>query len=267
MKLSLHTQPEVPLEAEVISPDGLAGMTGSQISGLTLFHGNQKVDLGDFFDVVDNGKSDLEVQGDLSSVKHIGANMTSGRLVISGDVGAHLGAGMTGGEILVEGNAGDWVGCELSGGRIVITGNAGHMIGSAVRGSATGIQGGEILVHGRVGNECGSGMRRGLIAIGGDTGDFTGVNMHAGTIVVFGQLGQRTGAGMVRGTVVSMHEAEMLPTFAYACSYKPGFLRHYLLYLRCSGMSVADEYIEGTYSRWSGDAVELNKGEVLLYRN
>ena len=120
------------------------------------------------------------------------------------------------------------------GGRIIIKGNAGHLVGSASRGSPAGLQGGEIVVFGNAGNEVGGGMRRGLIAIGGNTGDFTGVNMLAGTVVVLGQLGARTGAGMKRGSIVSMHPAEMLPTFTYACSYRPVFLRLYLAHLRTS---------------------------------
>ena len=98
--------------------------------------------------------------------------------------------------------------------------------------------GGEIIVHGSAGSEVGGAMRRGLIAIGGDSGDFTGVNMLAGSIIVLGNLGWRTAAGMVRGTIVSMNEARILPTFTYATTYKPSFLRLYLLRLREMGLPV-----------------------------
>jgi formylmethanofuran dehydrogenase subunit C len=153
----------------------------------------------------------------------------------------------------------------MSGGRIVIKGNAGHLVGSAVRGANSGIRGGEIIVHGSAGNEVGSGMRRGLIAIGGDCGDFAGVNMIAGSVIVLGRLGWRAGAGLKRGSIVSMHEAELLPTFSYACTYSPGFLRLYLYHLREVGLMVEDQYLTGRYQRWSGDAVESNRGEILLY--
>jgi formylmethanofuran dehydrogenase subunit C len=118
-------------------------------------------------------------------------------------------------------------------------------------------------VFGNAGNEVGGGMRRGLIAIGGNTGDFTGVNLLAGTVVVFGHLGDRTGAGMKRGSIVSMHPTEMLPTFSYACTYRPVFLRLYLSYLRGLGFPIADAQMNGSYQRWCGDAVELNRGEIL----
>lgn len=155
----------------------------------------------------------------------------------------------------------------MLGGRLTIKGNAGHLVGSGYRGSRIGMQGGEIIVHGKAGNEVGGAMRRGLIAIGGDSGDFTGVNMLAGTIIVLGQLGWRTGAGMVRGSIISMHEAELLPTFSYACTYQPTFLRLYLLHLQSLGLPVDDTQITGQYRRWSGDSVQLNRGEILLFQN
>ncbi len=265
MKLSLYTLPQVPLEAETISPGLLLGKSASEVEALPVFHGNNEMKLGDFFTVIPRpGNDTVEVEGDLSKVKLLGNAMSSGRLIIHGNVGAHLGAGMTGGEIIVEGNAADWVGREMSGGHIIIKGNAGHMLGSAVRGATVGMLGGEILVHGSAGNEIGHGMRRGLIAIGKDSGDFTGVNMKAGTIVVLGQLGQRPGAGLKRGTIVSLEGAELLPTFTYDCIYRPTFLTPYLLHLRKMGFDIADDAIGGNYERWSGDSIELNRGEILL---
>lgn len=266
MKLSLHTPPQVPLEADVISPSQLAGKSPAQAAALTVFHGNVQQTLGDFFNIEGEVKDGVvELAGDLSRIKLLGSDMREGRLKISGSVGDHLGAGMTGGEIVVSGDAGDWLGREMSGGRITVKGNAGHMVGSAVRGASHGIQGGEILIHGNAKNEVGNGMRRGLIAIGGDSGDFTGVNMKAGTIIVLGNLGQRPGAGMVRGTIISVNNAVLLPTFTYNTTFKPSMLRNILIYIRKLGFQINDEFLSGNYQRWSGDAVELNKGEILLY--
>jgi formylmethanofuran dehydrogenase subunit C len=126
------------------------------------------------------------------------------------------------------------------------------------------MRGGEIIVHGSAGNELGNGMRRGLVAVGGDSGDFTGVNMLAGTVVVLGRLGWRTGAGMKRGSIVSCEPAELLPTFSYACTYRPVLLRLLFARLRERGIAVAHEQFAGRYQRWSGDGVEANRGEVLL---
>jgi len=267
LTLTLHTQPTVPLEADAIAPERLEGLSAAQVAAVGLLYGNQRAQIGDFFNVEGTCNGEIRVVGDASRVKRMGSGMSQGRLVIEGDAGMHLGAAMTGGEIRVQGNAGDWLGAEMSGGRITVTGNAGHMVGSALRGTRKGVEGGEIIVHGNAGNEIGSGMRRGLIAIGGDSGDFTGVNMLAGTVVVLGKLGWRTGAGMRRGTIVSVQSAELLPTFFYACAYRPVALRLVLGHLRGLGLPVTDEQLMGLYRRWSGDGVELSKGEILLLDN
>ena len=264
LSLKLRTQPAIPLESEVIAPNKLEGLAESAIAQLPVYHGNQKATIGDFFSVKGECNGEIRVDGDLSLVKLLGAGMTSGKLLIGGNVGMHLGAGMSGGEIKVDGGAGDWVGPEMSGGRIVIKGNVGHMVGSAVRGSSVGIVGGEIIVYGNAGNEVGSAMRRGMITVGGDCGDYAGVNMRAGTVIVLGKLGIRAGAGMKRGSIVSMHDAELLPTFSFACTYRPLFLRPYLRHLQQLGLSVDDEQMYGQYHRWCGDSIELNRGEILL---
>ena len=266
MKLTLHTTPEVPLEAEVISPDRLQGLTVEEAARLPVFHGNDKAVLGDFFTLQGKVKDgSVTVEGDLTKVKLVGSGMSQGRLRIEGNVGTHLGAEMSGGEIIVTGDAGDWVGREMSGGRITVKGDAGHMLGSAVRGISVGMTGGEIIVHGNARNEVGNGMRRGLIAVGGNSGDFTGVGMRAGTVVVLGQMGMRPGAGMVRGTLITTRSVELLPTFNYDTTYRPPILRTILLYLRKQGFAIGDSYLNGPYQRWSGDSIELNKGEILLY--
>jgi len=264
LTLTLRTAPTVPLEADVLSPDRLSGVSALEAAKLTVVHGNQRADLGEFFQVGGAADGELHLTGDLAQVKQIGTGMARGRIVVHGSVGMHLGAGMTGGEIVVEGDAGDWVGPEMSGGRIVVKGNAGHMLGSARRGSQIGVRGGEIVVFGNAGNEVGNGMRRGLIAIGGDAGDFAGVNMLAGTIVVLGRLAWRAGAGMRRGSIISMHPAELLPTFSYACDYAPEFLRVCLRHVRGLGLTIADSHVNGRYQRWCGDGIELNRGEVLI---
>ena len=264
-ELQLITRPDVPLEAECLSPARLAGLSQAGVEHLQVMHGNQAATVGDFFKVSGNGQLQLHLEGDLSRVKYIGAGMQEGEVYVNGSVGMHLGAGMSGGLIHVSKDASDWVGPEMSGGRIIVMGDAGHMVGSAYRGQSVGIQGGEILIHGNVKNELGSAMRRGLIAVGGQAGDFAGVNMRAGTIVVMGGMGIRAGAGMVRGSIVSFTSAEILPSFSYSCRFRPIFLRFYLCHLGQSGFEISDDMKSGNYLRYCGDAVEENRGELLIY--
>jgi formylmethanofuran dehydrogenase subunit C len=266
--LKYHSTTTIPVEAEAITPDHLAGKSPAAIAALPVQHGNAEAPLGEFFTVAgDAGDGHIVIEGDCSRVKWIGAGMRSGRVEVRGDAGMHLGAEMLGGELHVYGRAGDWVGAEMRGGLIHVHGDAGHLVGAGYRGSRHGMRGGTILVDGKAGNEIGSTMRRGLIAIGGDTGDFTGVSLIAGTVLVFGQPGVRVGANMKRGTIgLFGPPAPLLPTFRYDCDYDPVFMRLYLQQLRRWNFAPALVARQGRYRRYSGDLVSLGKGELLLWQ-
>jgi formylmethanofuran dehydrogenase subunit C len=261
LTLALQTEPDVPLEADVLTPDRLAG--AEDIAALPLWHGKERTRVGEFFSISGAG-DDVRVEGDLSRVKFVGAGMTAGRLTIAGDVGMHAGAGMRGGELVVEGDAGDWAGSGMHGGTLVVRGSAGDRLGGVHPGERAGMRGGEIVVHGDAGEQAGAGLRRGLIAVGGRVGDAAGLRMLAGTIVALGGVGPRAGAGMRRGSIVSMAPAATLPTFAFSCLYRPPFLRLYLRRLRALGLPVSDAQLDGRYARWCGDSVELRRGEILI---
>src|SRR5918998_6732478 len=265
LTLSLREQPTVPLETEGLSPDRLAGLGRTEIETLTVWHGNRRARLADFFTVSGDGDAEVRVEGDLRRVKFVGAGMTAGRLTIAGDAGMHTGAEMRGGELVVEGDVGDFAGTGMRGGRLVVRGSAGHQLGGAYPGERSGMRGGEILVHRDAGDQVGAGLRRGLIAVAGRVGGAAGLRMLAGTIVALGELGAAPGAAMRRGTIVAMSQIALLPTFGFACSYRPPFLRLYLRRLRGLGLALTEEQIEGRYARWSGDGLELRRGEILIY--
>ena len=264
LTLTLHTPPAVPLEADVLTPERLAGLGHREIEALEVWHGHRCARVGDFFRVSGRGADDVRLEGELSRVKFVGAGMSAGRLVVSGTVGMHVGARMRGGEILVEGDAGDWAGAEMAGGLLVIRGAAGHCLGSAYPGRRAGMHGGEILVHGDAGDRVGAGLRRGLVAIGGRAGDHAGLNMLAGTILALGGVGAHPGANMRRGSIVSMVRATPLPTFTFACAYRPPFLALCLRRLEALGWRFSREQRHGRYARWCGDGLELRRGELLI---
>jgi formylmethanofuran dehydrogenase subunit C len=228
--LTLREQPDVPLEAEVLTPDRLVG----DIAALPLWHGKERTRLGEFFEVSGAG-DDVRIEGDLSRVRYVGAGMSAGRLTVAGDVGAHAGAGMRGGTLVIQGSVGDKVGEHMRGGEIVVHGNAGAQVGTR--------------------------LRRGLIAIGGRAGEAAGLRMLAGTIVALGGVGPHAGAGMRRGSIVTT-EAQLLSTFTFSCFYRPPYLRLYLRRLRALGLPV--EQLDGRYARWCGDGLELRRGEILI---
>jgi formylmethanofuran dehydrogenase subunit C len=261
LTLTLRTEPDVPLEADVLTPDRLAG--AEDVTALPLWHGKERTRVGEFFAVSGSG-DDVRLEGDLSRVKFVGASMTAGRLTVAGDVGMHAGAGMRGGELRVEGDAGDWAGAGMQGGTLVVRGSAGSRLGGAYPGERAGMRGGEIVVHGDAGAQAGAGLRRGLIAVAGRVGEAAGLRMLAGTIVALGGVGPRAGAGMRRGSIVSMGPAAPLPTFAFSCQYRPPFLRLSLRRLRALGLTVPDAVLDGRYARWCGDGLELRRGEILI---
>jgi formylmethanofuran dehydrogenase subunit C len=261
LTLTLREQPDVPLEADVLTPDRLAG--SEDIAALPLWHGKERTRVGEFFAVSGSG-DDVRLEGDLSRVKLVGVGMTAGRLTVAGDVGLHVGAGMRGGELHVEGDAGDWAGAGMRGGTLVVRGSVGRQLGGVYAGERAGMRGGEIVVHGDAGEQAGAGLRRGLIAVGGRVGDAAGLRMLAGTIVALGGLGPRAGAGMRRGSLVTMAPATPPATFVFSCTYRPPFLRLFLRRLRALGLAVSDEQLDGRYARWCGDGLELRRGEILI---
>jgi formylmethanofuran dehydrogenase subunit C len=264
LTLTLREAPAAPLNAEAVCPDRLAGLSRPEIERLELWHGNRRATLGELFAVSGAGAQDVRVVGDLVRVAGLGASMTGGRLTLAGSAGPHVGAGMRGGELMVEGDVGDWAGAEMRGGRLIVWGSAGHRLGGAYAGTSAGMRGGEILVHGDAGEEAGAALRRGLIAVAGRVGAATGLSALAGTIVAFGAVGAHPGAGMRRASIVAMTTTTLLPTYGRACTYRPPFLRLCLRRLRALGLPVTDEQIEGRYTRWSGDGVELRRGEILI---
>ncbi len=268
LTITVRVRSSIPLEVDTVLLEVVREQATDAVARTRVQRGNRQVELGEFFDVDGSARDDdtLVWRGDCSRVKLIGTHLASGTVRVEGDAGMHLGAEMKGGNIIVDGNAGDWVGAEMHGGRIHVHGNAGHLIGAVYRGGRKGMTGGEILIDGNAGNEVGTCMRRGLIAIGGRAGDAAGIGMIAGTVLVFGEAGIRNGAGMKRGTIGLLGgdiAPEILPSFRYACTYRPTFLRLYVRHLRDWGFSIPDEMLGMSCRRYCGDLLELGKGEIL----
>jgi formylmethanofuran dehydrogenase subunit C len=264
--LTLREPPSVPLEAETLSPDVVAALSNDAIRGLPVYLGKRRKQVGDFFDVAGEASDELVIHGDLSRVKWIGRGMTRGRITVAGNAGMHLGAYMSGGAIEVSGNASDWVGGEMAGGSIRIAGNAGGQVGAAYRGSLTGMRDGTIVVGGTAGLEVGMRMKRGTIVIGGRVRDFAGLQMKGGTIVLASGAELRTGAWMVRGTILSLQPVQLLPTFTYAATYVPTFLRLLAPQLTSLGVTLPTAEQDGAYARYTGDTSVPGRGELLVWR-
>jgi formylmethanofuran dehydrogenase subunit C len=250
----------------MLSPDVMVSLTNDAIRALPVYLGKRQRRVDDFFDVAGEASDELEIRGDATKVKWIGRAMSRGQITISGNAGMHTGAYMKGGRIEVSGNVSDWLGGEMSGGLIRVRGNAGGQIGAAYRGSLSGMTDGTIIVDGAAGLEVGMRMKRGMIAIGGPVRDFAGLQMKGGTLIIQRGAELRTGAWMNRGTIISLTPIPLLPTFSYASTYNPTFLRLFAKHLNTLGFTIPYDEADGAYLRYTGDAAVPGRGELLIWQ-
>ena len=204
--LKYRAQTNIPVEVEGLTPTAVRDMSLAEIEQFTIFHGNQRLPLGEFFAVSgDASDGRLEFEGNLAGVHWIGAKMSEGEIRVAGPAGRHVGSEMSGGEIHVAGDAGDWLGAEIHGGLIHVRGRAGASCRRCLsrqparhdprhRFSSSAMRATRSVVR----------CAADLIAVGGSIGDFPAVNMIAGSLFVFGACGARPAAGMRRGTLASV---------------------------------------------------------------
>ena len=216
-RLRLRAQPKLRLDLAGITPTAMAGQDAAAFAKRKLWHGNDALPLGEYFDVTSlpDDAPALVFEGDLSRCDGVGRAMDGGSLRVDGDVGDYLGAQLTGGEIRVSGSAGLLAVCEMAGGRVEVGGNVGDYAASALPGDMDGMRGGLLIVRGNVGARFGDRMRRGTVLIFGNAGDFLASRMVAGTIAVAGETGAHCGYAMRRGSLVFAGPPPAIPaTFA-----------------------------------------------------
>lgn len=257
---------KVPVEAENINPDLIKDLNLEDLKNLELLVGKKAYKFKDFFEIAGEPAAEIEIYGDLSNFKYIGAAMTSGKIIVDGNTGMHTASEMKGGKIEIKGNTGDWLGAEMTGGFIKIYGDAGNYVGAAFRGDKLGMNRGLIYIKGNAGNFTANKMRRGEIIINGNCGNLLAAQMIAGSVYVFGKCGSRVGAGMKRGTIILSDDIKLLPTFNYNISYNPNFLNIAYNHLEDDyNIKVPDNLRSGNYARYTGDNTELGKGEILIW--
>lgn len=250
----------IPVSLIGVTPDALVAKSLAEIEKTLVWHGNRQVALAELFKISgDASDSVWHLEGDCSTIHHLGAGMQQGDIRVEGNIGRHAGQGMRGGSLTIEGSAGDWLGSEMRGGRIEVHGDAANHVGGSLVASKVGMRGGQITVRGSVGTHTGERMRRGSITVLGDCGEWPGYQMRAGTIVVAGQCGSHPAAGMRRGTLILLGNAPtLLPTFRYACDYSPQALGLVFKELKI------DREVPKSVELYNGDLLEGGRGEVLI---
>jgi len=252
--LTSRRELRLPVDGADISPRVLGMKTTSEIESIAVWEGNRKIKLADIFRVSEtiHGDKDevtVRVVGDVSKVRRIGSQMSSGFVIVEGNAGMYVGEEMSGGSIVVSGDTGRWLGTRMKSGHIEVKGNAGDYVGGGYRGANVGMKGGTIIIHGNAGQEVGCWMRNGTIIVKGDVGLFPGMHMGDGTIYVEGNCEGRAGAQMRAGKILVGGEIpSILPSFTFE-EIRPS-------------AKVGEEKILGPFYVFSGDMNENGKGRL-----
>lgn len=215
------------IDANALSPEVFSGRSIEEIRERKLYHGRTTVTVGDVFHVSrrnhametedPTGLESLLIEGDCSSISHLGASLRSGTLVVRGNVGDFLGEKMSGGRIVVVGNVGDCMAQSISGGLVYVNGNCGDYLAGPLPGKQSGMRGGDVIVTGSCGVRAAERMRRGTVFIGGNAGDFGCARMIAGTVICLGTTGLSWCQRMKRGTVIVLHDLEDRSHHQFSC--------------------------------------------------
>ncbi len=198
-------KPRAPFEARVdlsgLTPEITCPLPLRELEHVDVPCGGRSVKLAELFFI--EGAPDGVLLIEIGDVRldGVGAGMTTGELIVDGNVGAFAGRGMSGGVLRIAGEAGDFLGTEMSGGRIELAGNAGSHAGAAGSGSRRGLCGGVLGIGGNAGPRAAERQRGGLITIAGHAGEGLATDMIAGTVSVGGGIGPLMGRGMKRGTI------------------------------------------------------------------
>ncbi|MDD5367800.1 MAG: formylmethanofuran dehydrogenase subunit C [Anaerolineaceae bacterium] len=267
--LNFHPPDMVQLDVRSLLGSNLLGLSQPQIEKLPLQANRQAVQLGDVCRVTRElaGQDEVFFCGETRTCTFVARGMPAGKLEVEGGVGYGAGMEMSGGELVVHGSASDCLGVALRGGCIRVDGNAGDWVGAAHFGQDSGMTGGSILVGGSTGSYTGVAMRRGLIWVAGNTGEYTGERILAGTIVCTGSLGRYAGLGMRRGSIVAGRTDSVLPGFSAAGRADDEWLRIYFKALSDSGIHIPAGWQGAAPNRFSGDHLEMGKGEILVYES
>lgn len=264
---SLRSELPQRLDASPLLPEQLATLSLSDIMRLPLhFESGERIKVGELCTVEGTPSDHVRLTGDWSFADGIGAGLTHGTIRVEGSVGRRTGFRMSGGSVEVAGDADEGTGLEMSYGQIIVRGSTGSRTGSAMPGAKRGMTGGEIIIFGDAGSETGAYMRRGIIAVAGSVGPSAAQSAIAGTLVSIGDIVSPAGRWSKRASIIALSTVPILPTYAYACTFKPSFVRLLLTYLRRTyDFPVTHAHADGLFDRYCGDLAESTRGEILQW--
>jgi formylmethanofuran dehydrogenase subunit C len=262
--LTPKSAPPERLDLSDLTPFALAAKRATEIAGIVLGTSKLPVTVGDVFEISGSSGDTLTIAGGSDRYDFVGANMGSGKLIVSGDVGAYAAAEMSGGRLEIGGNAGIGLGSAMKGGIIHVKGSAGDMVGGVCAGHQYGMQGGSIVVEGDIGERAGDRMRRGTIIARGTFGKWAGTRMMGGTLWALKGFGDEPGLQMRRGTLIAPSVTKMLSTFGDGGSHDLTILAIISRDLAQRLGSLAPPPLPAKVKKYSGDLAIFGKGELLI---
>lgn len=265
--LELKNPPRQRIDVRSLTPQQLAEKTNKEIAALPLYHGNQKIQVGDLFKVSGRDKNNFHILSDSPKLDYIGAEITQGNITVEGNTGAYAGTEMKAGKLTITGDAGDYTGAGLVNGNITIQGNAGNFLGAALVGERQGMRGGSIIVKGNAGDRVADRLRRGTIIIRGKCGDYCASRMIAGNVAVLGKAGNNAGYNMKRGSLLFKRKPASIPsTFNENGQIDLPFMLLFFQHLQQMDKDLPRLSKKINIRRYLGDAACGGMGEILIIR-
>lgn len=254
------------VDCTALTPNNLINLSIAEILALKITQGNLTKTVGDLFEVSGEDTQNIvfeNIGNDDIELAHIGANMTTGNITVTGNAGAYCGFNLQGGSIHCQGNTADFAACNMTNGLLKIDGNAGDFLGGATAGLRKGMRGGVVIVKGNAGDRAGDQMRRGLILIEGNVGDYCGSRMIAGTIGVLGNVGKYAGFSMQRGTLLFTKKPALHASMQNCGTHTLPFLNLMLKSFKQYSTPFSTLNLQRV-QRYVGDAATNGNGEILI---
>ena len=133
LTFTLKSDPAFKLDCSRLTPNGLAGLSLTQIKNLSLTNSKNSLKVSDYFEVYGNNSDNIIFKNPSKQLDFIGHKMSHGSIICQGDVGDRVGDQMRRGLILIDGDAGDYCGSRMVAGTIGVYGNVGEYTGFGMK--------------------------------------------------------------------------------------------------------------------------------------
>jgi formylmethanofuran dehydrogenase subunit C len=133
LTFTLKSKPAFKLDCSRLTPNGLAGLSLTQIKNLSLTNSKNSAKVSDYFEVSGLKSETIIFKNPSSQLDFIGHKMSHGSIICQGDVGDRVGDQMRRGLILIDGNACDYLASRMVAGTIGVYGNAGQYAGFGMK--------------------------------------------------------------------------------------------------------------------------------------